>query len=69
MGWLVIFTFKPIITRVNIVGIILLLLGGRSYSLGVIFYKSKKKFMHFIWHLFVLEGSILHFFFIYYHVI
>lgn len=69
MGWLVIFTFKPIITRVNIIGILLLLLGGISYTLGVIFYKSKKKFMHFIWHLFVLEGSILHFFFIYYYVI
>lgn len=68
MGWLVIFTFKPIISRVNFVGILLLLLGGISYTLGVIFYKSKRKYMHFIWHLFVLEGSILHFFFVYYHI-
>ena len=68
MGWLVIFTFKPIISRVNFVGIILLLLGGISYTLGVIFYKSKRKYMHFIWHLFVLEGSILHFFFVYYYI-
>ena len=68
MGWLVIFTFKPIISRVNFVGILLLLLGGISYTLGVIFYKSKRKYMHFIWHLFVLEGSILHFFFVYYYI-
>lgn len=68
MGWLVLFTIKPIITRVNTIGILLLFLGGVSYTLGVIFYKSKRKYMHFIWHLFVLEGSILHFFFIYYYV-
>lgn len=39
-----------------------LLLGGISYTVGVAFYVSKFKFAHFVWHLFVLGGSILHFF-------
>lgn len=69
MGWLIVFTIKPIITSVKPLGLALLILGGISYTLGVIFFKSKKRFMHFIWHLFVLEGSILHFFFIYYYVL
>ena len=69
MGWLIVFSFKPIIDAVPPLGIILLLLGGISYTLGVIFFKSKRKFMHFVWHLFVIEGSILHFFFIYFYVV
>jgi hemolysin III len=39
-----------------------LLIGGVSYTVGVAFYISKFKFAHFVWHLFVLGGSILHFF-------
>ena len=40
-----------------------LLYGGLAYTLGVIFYKNQKLlYSHAIWHLFVLAGSILHFF-------
>ena len=37
--------------------------GGIAYSLGVVFYASSRKFMyaHFVWHLFVMAGVILHF--------
>lgn len=48
----------------------LILLGGLSYSIGVIFYKqSDKPYFHFIWHLFVGLGTILQFMAIYNHLI
>lgn len=62
MGWLVIFAINPILNNVAIEAIWLLLAGGLSYSIGVIFYVAKKLYMHHvIWHLFVLAGSVFHF--------
>ena len=66
MGWLALFTIRPILRAVPPSGVILLLLGGVFYTLGVIFYKKKElKYMHFVWHLFVMAGSVFHFFMIY----
>ena len=50
-------------TRLDPTAMILTVAGGVTYSLGVIFYASSRKFpyAHFIWHLFVLGGVILHF--------
>lgn len=64
MGWVIIFAFKPLIDKMDTNGIILLVLGGIAYTVGAIFYGigKKKKFMHSVFHLFVLIGSILHFF-------
>lgn len=43
-----------------------LLIGGAFYIIGTIFYAMKKiKWMHFIWHLFVIAGSVFHFFSVY----
>lgn len=71
MGWAVIFTFKPLIKAVPMGGIYLLLAGGIIYTVGAIFYGigKKQKYMHSIWHFFVLAGSILHFFSILLYVI
>ncbi len=63
MGWLIIIAFKPMLQMVPKGLIIWLFIGGLSYSLGIIFYAFKKvPYFHFIWHLFVLGGSISHFF-------
>lgn len=68
MGWLVVISFKPILS-LGIKPIALLVLGGLSYTIGIVFYKMKRcRYFHFIWHIFVLGGSILHFFFIYFYV-
>lgn len=71
MGWLIIFAFKPLCNCVPRNGIILLLIGGIVYTVGaIIFGLGKKiKYMHSIWHFFVLVGSILQFFSIYLYVI
>lgn len=62
MGWAVIFAIKPLIESLVLPGLVLLVAGGIVYTAGIIFYSMKKfKFMHSIWHLFVLGGSILHF--------
>lgn len=66
MGWLALFTIHPIVEAVSISGLILLLAGGVAYTLGILFYKQKRKrYMHFVWHLFVLAGSVFHFLMIY----
>jgi hemolysin III len=62
MGWLAIFVIQPIISSMQPGGIILLVAGGLCYTLGVIFYAMRSvPYMHAVWHLWVLAGSLLQF--------
>lgn len=62
MGWAIIFTIKPLVKAIPFMGVFLLVLGGVFYTVGVIFYVLKKyRYMHSVWHLFVLCGSVCHF--------
>ena len=62
MGWFIIIAFKPMLQMVPKGLIIWLVIGGVWYTLGLIFYVCKRvPYFHFIWHLFVLGGSISHF--------
>lgn len=71
MGWAIVFTFKPLCAAVAQAGIKLLVAGGIAYTVGAAVYGigSKVKYMHSIWHFFVLAGTILHFFAIYRYVL
>lgn len=70
LGWIVMIAIDPMITHVEAGGLILLLIGGLFYSLGVIFYVWKTLlYHHAIWHLFVLTGSACHFFAVFFYVI
>ena len=71
MGWAVVMAIKPIIASVAKGGLILLLAGGITYSLGAVFYAlgAKKKYIHSVWHVFVIIGSVLHFFSVFFYVI
>lgn len=71
MGWLVIIAIDPLISRVPTTGLILLLAGGLFYSVGVIFFAtdSRLKYGHFIWHLFVLAGTVCHYFAVLFYAI
>ncbi|HRY83317.1 MAG TPA: hemolysin III family protein [Candidatus Cloacimonadota bacterium] len=63
MGWMVLIAIYPIRQATNNVFLIWLAIGGLCYTLGVVFYAWKKlPYHHSIWHLFVLGGSICHFF-------
>lgn len=70
LGWLVVVAVKPMLAAVDTAGLLLLLAGGLSYSLGVIFYVWKRlAYHHAVWHVFVLTGSILHFFAVLFYVV
>ena len=70
MGWIIIFAIKPLIDSLPSGGVVWLIAGGLAYSLGVIFYAWKKlPFNHAIWHLFVLAGSMCHFFAVIFYVL
>lgn len=63
MGWLIVFAYEPISTGMDPTGWYLLVIGGLLYTFGSIFYVWRGfKFHHAIWHLFVIAGTILHFF-------
>ncbi len=71
MGWVIVVAFKPLMKAVDMDGIKLLLAGGIAYTVGAVIFGigSKVKYMHSVWHFFVLAGSILHFLCIYMYVL
>jgi hemolysin III len=63
MGWMIVFAFNPMITMLPPGLIKWLAIGGACYTLGVVFYVWRGfPYHHSVWHLFVLGGSISHFF-------
>ncbi len=70
MGWSCLIAFRPLLERLPTGGIALLIAGGLCYTLGLVFFAWKSlRFHHFIWHLFVLAGSICHYFAIFHYVV
>lgn len=66
MGWLCVIAMPQLLHSLGWNGVILLASGGVSYSLGAGFYSLKSvRFMHVVWHLFVLLAAILMFFSVY----
>ncbi|MGA9032652.1 MAG: hemolysin III family protein, partial [Sulfuricaulis sp.] len=70
MGWLVLIALKPLLQALPWAGFVWLLLGGLFYTFGIVFYAldAKLRHAHGVWHLFVLAGSVSHFFAIYLYV-
>ena len=70
MGWLVLVAMGPLRLAVDHQGVMLLFLGGVSYTVGTLFYGWRRlPYHHAVWHAFVLAGSVLHFFAVFLHVI
>jgi hemolysin III len=70
MGWLILIAIVPLIQNLSTMGLIWLLIGGISYSIGAVFYLLNKfPFNHAIFHFWVLGGSISHFFAVFWYVI
>ena len=66
MGWMVIFAVKPMINNLDTVSLWYLLAGGISYTVGAVLYSLPNlRFNHAIFHVFVLGGTICHFFAVY----
>ncbi len=63
MGWLILIAAGPMFENVELLSIIFLFVGGLTYTAGIIFYVWESLHLnHAIWHLFVLGGSVFHFF-------
>lgn len=71
LGWGILFLLKPLKEVCPMNGIWLLIVGGFTYTIGAILYGlgSKIRYMHSIFHFFVLGGSFFHFWFIYWYCI
>ncbi|MDH4190050.1 MAG: hemolysin III family protein [Betaproteobacteria bacterium] len=64
MGWLAVIAIKPLWLHMPGDGLFWLVAGGLSYTLGVVFFAldGRLRYGHFVWHLFVLAGTVCHFF-------
>lgn len=71
MGWVIILVFPEFMRAVDFNCVLLMLIGGIVYTIGAVLYGfgKKAKYIHSIWHFFVLAGSILHFFAVYLYVL
>jgi len=69
MGWIVVCAIKPLMATLPAAGLAWLLVGGVLYTLGTVFYLWRlMPFHHAVWHLFVLAGTLCHFFAVLFYV-
>lgn len=69
LGWFVVIIFKPLVNSLHTYGLLLLVLGGISYSVGAIFYCIKKfEWLHVVWHIFVVAGATFMFYSVLFYV-
>ncbi len=71
MGWCIVFFIKPTMEVLGTGGMAFLLSGGIAYTVGAVLYGigKRKRYMHSLFHLFVIAGSVLHFFMMLFYVI
>ncbi|MBQ8524089.1 MAG: hemolysin III family protein [Clostridia bacterium] len=71
MGWCVVFTAVPLFRALGFWGSFLLLGGGIMYTVGAVLYGlgKKKRYVHSLFHMFVVLASLMHFFCIFFYVI
>ena len=71
MGWCIIFALKVTIEALGLGGFLFILGGGIAYTIGAVLYGlgKKRRYMHSVFHLFVVLGSVLQFFGIFFYVI
>ena len=63
MGWLALIAIRPLWVREPVAGWLWLIAGGLAYTAGVAFFAAERvRYGHFVWHLFVLLGTVCHFF-------
>ena len=69
-GWFVVFAARPLLHAIGWQGIMWLGAGGLAYTLGIIFFALDRiPYFHATWHLFVLAGSVAHYFAILFYIV
>jgi hemolysin III len=63
MGWLIVIALEPLAERLPAAGLRWLVAGGVAYTLGLVFFAlgSQRRYCHFVWHLFVMAGTVCHY--------
>ena len=70
MGWCIVFVVRPMLAAITWPGMMWLGAGGLAYTLGIVFFANDRlRYFHALWHLFVLAGSVAHYFAILFYVI
>jgi hemolysin III len=71
MGWMIVIRWQYLVDAISSPALTLLLAGGISYTAGIVFYllDTRIKYLHFVWHLFVMAGSLFHYIMIVKYVI
>jgi hemolysin III len=69
-GWVVVFAARPLLHAIGWHGMMWLIAGGLAYTLGVVFFAyDRLRYFHAIWHVFVLAGSVAHYFAVLFYVV
>ena len=70
MGWLILIAIVPVIRILPLMGGMWILIGGLSYTLGIVFYKlTRFPYHHLVWHILVIAGTISHFIAVFFYII
>ncbi|MCA0986708.1 PAQR family membrane homeostasis protein TrhA [Guptibacillus algicola] len=70
MGWLIVLAWDPLLQNLHPNGLTLLIIGGLLYTVGAVFYVWRAfKYHHAVWHVFVIGGTITHFFCVLFYVL
>jgi hemolysin III len=69
MGWCAVFAVRPLLEALPWTGFVWLLAGGLCYTAGVAFYVNSSRFAHSIWHIFVMAGSLCHYWAVFRYVL
>jgi hemolysin III len=69
LGWLAIIAAGPLVHALTWRGMMWLIAGGVSYTAGIVFFAFDRKYFHAVWHVFVLGGSVTHYFAILFFVV
>jgi hemolysin III len=69
-GWIVVFAFQPLLHAIGWHGVMWMGAGGVAYTLGIVFFAMDRlRYFHAVWHIFVLAGSVAHYFAILFYVV
>jgi len=69
MGWCMVVAIRPLLAALPWTGFMWMLAGGLCYTAGVAFYANSRRFAHSIWHLFVMAGSVCHYWAVFHYVL
>lgn len=69
MGWLALAGIRPLLAALQWRGLSWVVAGGLFYTVGLIFFALPRRYSHTVWHLFVMAGSVCHYWAIFFYVI